>query len=177
MDGFPIYGALPEKVAERELDECNGRIVQGEYRYHLRYFRKEDMMKPYCSELHGGAATNWRWIMGCFHGDQSASSVVQQTGEIEGNCRSPDSVVRSAKYGRLHAESEQKHEYPAAMRQVREKEVALGTCLRAAAKQVAMPGDRFYHWERQCYNQRRDAVAYPLAVVIVNSTSQVVDRH
>ena len=180
MDGFPIYGALPEKVAERELDECNGRMVQGEYRYHLRYFRKEDMMKPYCSELHGGAATNWRWIMGCFHGDHSKSSIIHQDGEREGVCSGPGKVALKAQLGHLRPRAKkhplqelEEEEFSLAMREMRKKEVQLERCLRGAAKRVIMPGDRSYHAERQCHNQRRDILAYPLAIVVVTSTSEV----
>ena len=35
MDGFPIYGALADVEAERDLDPCNGRFVDGSYRYHV----------------------------------------------------------------------------------------------------------------------------------------------
>ena len=41
-DGFPIYGPLPAESPDT-LDECNGRLVDGRYRYHMRRLEDVDL--------------------------------------------------------------------------------------------------------------------------------------
>ena len=33
LDGYPIYGPLPDASI---LDECNGQTIDGQYQYHVR---------------------------------------------------------------------------------------------------------------------------------------------
>eukprot|EP00947_MAST-08B_sp_MAST-8B-sp1_P000572 g572.t1 len=93
MDGFPIYGPHRGKTkaeVDAVLDECNGRnggltdggtpCVDGQacpnYRYHLRTPDQVDSNLPYssrscnnnCNDDDDIGPTNWRYVLGCFHG-------------------------------------------------------------------------------------------------------------
>jgi hypothetical protein len=56
LDGFAIYGPLSD---DSVLDDCNGRTVDGVYRYHVRvslyfsYFNMISKIPPFVSRLHG----------------------------------------------------------------------------------------------------------------------------
>ena len=61
LDGFKIYG-----YTDQELDECNGRMVDGEYRYHIRAFDEINTNAEYCGETPSGVKTgvnNWNYIL------------------------------------------------------------------------------------------------------------------
>ena len=47
-----IYGPLPSWRAEAELDECNGRFVNGEYRYHARHAVCREVMNSRARHAH-----------------------------------------------------------------------------------------------------------------------------
>ncbi len=56
LDGFPIYGPIDENgntLTSADLDECHGRYVNGEYRYHT--------------------TADFPYILGCFRGEYTAS--------------------------------------------------------------------------------------------------------
>ncbi|XP_071808822.1 uncharacterized protein [Asterias amurensis] len=56
LDGFPIYGPIDENgntLTSDDLDECHGRYVNGEYRYHT--------------------TADFPYILGCFKGEYTAS--------------------------------------------------------------------------------------------------------
>ena len=70
MDGFPIYGAVDDTSL---LDECNGKFADdGSYRYHVRTKEQVDGEADFCSDF---AHINWRYFVGCYHGDVSNSSL------------------------------------------------------------------------------------------------------
>eukprot|EP01060_Flectonema_neradi_P039389 TRINITY_DN8660_c0_g2_i1.p1 TRINITY_DN8660_c0_g2~~TRINITY_DN8660_c0_g2_i1.p1 ORF type:complete len:388 (+),score=77.72 TRINITY_DN8660_c0_g2_i1:61-1224(+) len=72
FDGFPIYGAVDDVS---ELDGCNGKVTNGEYRYHIRKISQVNatingkVVKYYCNGM--SPAVNWNYILGCYHGDIS----------------------------------------------------------------------------------------------------------
>lgn len=95
IDGFPIYGALPSGSDEdAELDPCNGRFVDGQYRYHvgiaatrsctclcnlsmlafdLQVRRIVNYSAPFCDGYVDRGrglivATAWKPLLGCFSG-------------------------------------------------------------------------------------------------------------
>jgi hypothetical protein len=63
MDGFPIYGPMAEAS---ELDECNGRYVNGYYQYHVRDLDQVDGDADYCNGSNPN--NNWNYILGCYSG-------------------------------------------------------------------------------------------------------------
>jgi len=67
LDGFAIYGALPGSKAEvdSQLDKCNGRYVDGIYRYHVRNLNQVDETLPYANS---DGSNNWNYILGCYAG-------------------------------------------------------------------------------------------------------------
>ncbi|EOD15720.1 hypothetical protein EMIHUDRAFT_436741, partial [Emiliania huxleyi CCMP1516] len=67
LDGYPIYGPLPNTELAT-LDACNGRrSAAGGYQYHARTMAQVNLSEPYCGRL-GGRANNWNLVLGCFHG-------------------------------------------------------------------------------------------------------------
>ena len=81
MDGFEIYGPLPD---DSVLDECNGLNVNGTYRYHVRTDAQVNQNLPYCNG--NSTANNWRYILGCYNGNITQSSVSTQT-QRPSDCR------------------------------------------------------------------------------------------
>jgi len=63
LDGFPIYGPMNDSSS---LDECNGKEVDGEYRYHVRKKEHVDELLEYCDG--NSEANNWKYILGCYKG-------------------------------------------------------------------------------------------------------------
>ena len=63
MDGFPIYGPVPEP--DLTLDECNFDPLHR--RYHIRLKDQVNGTLPYCNGT--DEALNWRYILGCYRGD------------------------------------------------------------------------------------------------------------
>lgn len=77
LDGFPLYGPVPDADAEN-LDNCNGRFVDGSYRYHVRTLEQVDEALTYCPitiEDPAQPYTNWNYILGCYHGDASETVI------------------------------------------------------------------------------------------------------
>jgi len=89
LDGFPIFGPGSNRFTE-QLDECNGRFVQGSYRYHLRKKSQVDFdHTPYCT----GAANNWNLVLGCYHGSVLSSRISRDTMDRHGlQCGSPEAM-------------------------------------------------------------------------------------
>ena len=66
LDGFEIYGPVDD---DSILDECNGRFYDGIYQYHLRTEAQVDDSEDYCRDDDDySGATNWNYVLGCFHG-------------------------------------------------------------------------------------------------------------
>jgi hypothetical protein len=91
LDGFPIYGALDGNKSEVDarLDLCNGRHVDGSYRYHARTRAQVDENASYTSP--DGITSNWNYLLGCFAGTpsiprismpDSAESLAQPSGQF-----------------------------------------------------------------------------------------------
>lgn len=82
MDGFKIYGPLPNDVVDDPvdgLDMCNGRLdSEGNYRYHVRTTDQVDENAVYCDG--DSPVTRWNYIFGCYSGDISQSQIVSQVG-------------------------------------------------------------------------------------------------
>lgn len=72
LDGFPLYGPLDN---DNDLDLCNGRFVNGNYRYHVRTLEQVDESLEYC-DPNGGNNTRLNYILGCYHGDTSRTVMV-----------------------------------------------------------------------------------------------------
>ena len=70
MDGYELYGPLDD---DSVLDACNGRTVDGVYRYHVRSDAQVDGDADYCDG--SSAAIQWNYVLGCYSGDISAASV------------------------------------------------------------------------------------------------------
>lgn len=70
LDGFPLYGPLEN---DEELDRCNGRTVEGSYRYHVRTLEQVNEALAYCpaDQDQDMPYINWNYIVGCYHGDPS----------------------------------------------------------------------------------------------------------
>jgi hypothetical protein len=84
MDGFPIYGPLDDASV---LDICNGIGDTSEtYRYHVRTKAEEvGETLGYCDGT--SPAVNWKYTLGCFHGDLSTSTVQDsKTGTLPADC-------------------------------------------------------------------------------------------
>ena len=64
LDGFPIYGALPDSQVGG-LDECNGRYVNNNYQYHVRTLGQVNENAPYSN---ADGSNNWNYILGCYRG-------------------------------------------------------------------------------------------------------------
>eukprot|EP01050_Picozoa_sp_SAG11_P007206 SAG11_NODE_591_length_8314_cov_3.988314_2_plen_2490_part_01 len=97
LDGFKIYGPLPGTFAEvdAQLDECNGRTVDGVYRYHTR--TREQVLEhlPHIVEDHDdgsgsgeffedkdlseGGVGNWKYVLGCYTGTPRTARVNTHT--------------------------------------------------------------------------------------------------
>lgn len=89
MDGFPIYGPIMEDNSLQLLDECNGRLVDGNYRYHMIKMEDIDFTRPRCNDV-DPRVHNWKPIIGCFRGNTSQSRVWVDDGNREGMiCSSP----------------------------------------------------------------------------------------
>mmetsp|Transcript_18361 Transcript_18361/g.27269 ORF Transcript_18361/g.27269 Transcript_18361/m.27269 type:complete len:986 (-) Transcript_18361:49-3006(-) len=69
MDGFPIYGP-----SNHSLDVCNGRLVNGKYRYHMVRMEDIDFSLPQCN-ANDRRVHNWNPIIGCYRGSTSQSRV------------------------------------------------------------------------------------------------------
>eukprot|EP01094_Clydonella_sp_ATCC50884_P004728 TRINITY_DN13751_c0_g1_i1.p1 TRINITY_DN13751_c0_g1~~TRINITY_DN13751_c0_g1_i1.p1 ORF type:complete len:306 (-),score=82.92 TRINITY_DN13751_c0_g1_i1:192-1082(-) len=83
MDGFPIYGEVADPSV---LDECNGRMVDGEYRYHTVPLGFVDENQEYCDG--SSPAVRWRYMLGCYHGSVAHSNVASaQTSSVPDDCR------------------------------------------------------------------------------------------
>ena len=63
LDGFPIFSSIEDTS---ELDECNGRWVNGNYQYHIRETWQVDEDATYCNG--NSSANQWNYIIGCYHG-------------------------------------------------------------------------------------------------------------
>jgi len=74
LDGFPLYGILADTSV---LDACNGRMVNGQYQYHLRDKNQVNGSGPYCNGT--SPAVLWNYVVGCFHGDLTKTLVTSQT--------------------------------------------------------------------------------------------------
>jgi len=70
MDGFPLYGALKDPSV---LDQCNGRMVNGQYQYHIKTVDQVNGTGSMCNGTDPGIL--WDYIFGCFHGDLSKTKV------------------------------------------------------------------------------------------------------
>jgi len=82
MDGFPLYGATKDPSV---LDGCNGRMVDGQYRYHIRTVNQVKGTGPMCNGT--SPAILWNYIFGCFHGDLSKTKVADsRTTNIPSDC-------------------------------------------------------------------------------------------
>lgn len=71
LDGFPIYGPMED---DSVLDECNGIGDELNYRYHVRTLAQVDESLDYCT-TDGSAAVNWNYILGCYKGVLTTTSV------------------------------------------------------------------------------------------------------
>lgn len=88
MDGFPIYGPT-----NNVLDECNGRLVDGSYRYHQVRMEDIDFSSPQCN-ANDPRIHNWNPIIGCFRGNTSQSRVYIDDGNRQGMiCSSSSSTT------------------------------------------------------------------------------------
>jgi len=86
MDGFPLYGNLKNSDV---LDECNGRMVNGQYQYHIRTLDQVKGSGPMCNGT--SPAILWNYIFGCFHGDLSKTKVLSSlTTPIPSDCVKDD---------------------------------------------------------------------------------------
>jgi hypothetical protein len=70
LDGFPIMGPLDDASG---LDECNGRAVDGEYRYHVRSLDQVEDLLPYCNG--NSEVVNWGYSVSCFKGNLTQTVV------------------------------------------------------------------------------------------------------
>eukprot|EP00542_Grammatophora_oceanica_P018184 CAMPEP_0194049280 /NCGR_PEP_ID=MMETSP0009_2-20130614/30214_1 /TAXON_ID=210454 /ORGANISM="Grammatophora oceanica, Strain CCMP 410" /LENGTH=962 /DNA_ID=CAMNT_0038695391 /DNA_START=115 /DNA_END=3003 /DNA_ORIENTATION=+ len=85
LDGFPIYGPT-----DFPLDACNGRLVNGKFRYHMVRMEDVDFSLPQCNEA-DPRVHNWNPIIGCYRGSTSQSRVFVDDGSRDGMfCSSPD---------------------------------------------------------------------------------------
>ena len=71
LDGFPLYGPLLGSKANVDslLDRCNGRMVNGSYRYHAR--TREQVNENASFATVDGVSSNWNYLLGCFSGTPS----------------------------------------------------------------------------------------------------------
>ena len=74
LDGFPIFGAVEDASV---LDECNGRVVNGNYQYHVRSLDQVDGDGDYCNG--DSPAIQWNYVLGCYHGALNLTSVASST--------------------------------------------------------------------------------------------------
>ena len=89
MDGFPLYGPLDDAS---ELDECNGRHVNGSYQYHVRNLDQVDGNVDYCNGE--SAAIQWNYVIGCYHGDISKTVVGSSlTQSLPEDCEADSSIL------------------------------------------------------------------------------------
>ena len=84
LDGFAIYGPLADD-SDVELDECNGREVDGVYWYHVRKVEDVDGNAGYCN---ADGSTNWNYVLGCYHGSLEKTVVTSSDGQSidSGSC-------------------------------------------------------------------------------------------
>lgn len=88
MDGFPIFGPLanPDDV----LDECNFDATNK--RYHIRTKDQVDSTLEFCNG--SDEAVNWKYILGCYRGDVSASIISDsRNGQVPGDCVAIEDVT------------------------------------------------------------------------------------
>lgn len=99
LDGFPIYGPVANQST---LDSCNGRMVNGSYRYHLRTAAQvqgggvhegDSGGVGYCNPSDPTSpAIQWRYVIGCYRGSLKNT--------IQGDCSTmslpSDCVVESS---------------------------------------------------------------------------------
>lgn len=79
LDGYAIYGPFDSGSDDlNELDNCNGREVNGTYQYHVR--KREDVNEnlDYCKG-NNNPETNWNYILGCYHGTTDLTEVRDST--------------------------------------------------------------------------------------------------
>ena len=61
LRSFPIYGPVSNSELS-ELDSCNGRVVNGQYRYHIRNKDQVDENASYCNGT--SPAIQWNYVLG-----------------------------------------------------------------------------------------------------------------
>lgn len=83
LDGFPIYGPIADSSL---LDGCNGiGDTSDTYRYHVRTKADIDETLGYCDGT--SPSVNWRYTLGCYHGDLSMTVVEDsKTGTLPSDC-------------------------------------------------------------------------------------------
>lgn len=97
LDGFPIYGPLDSSAPFEGLDECNGRYVDGSYRYHVVEYTNIDANSDYCVSEGSKPEINWRYIVGCYSGNPDNTSIEDSTSyDLPNDCVKEDGSPTAA---------------------------------------------------------------------------------
>ena len=98
LDGFPIYGPLQgtASAVDAQLDICNGRTMNGAYRYHIRTRDQVLESLPYAN---ASGSVNWKYVLGCFSGTPHAARLASRQTSRSGTSASVTPIQQVHSWG------------------------------------------------------------------------------